>query len=253
MPPPRPPDDLAALLARWRAGDRRALARLLTLAGQEPFREAWNAELAREPRRPATCVVAVTGGGGVGKSSLLGELAAHLVRRGERVGVLACDPESPRTGGALLGDRCRIAAAGSGEGLFVRSLPAPPGHQGVAEHLGLRLDLMRRFGFDRVFVETAGVGQGDTAVRSLADLLVLVLQPQTGDELQWEKAGLLEVADLVVVNKADLAGAEAMLADLQQQLAVPIVTTSVPRGEGIAELAAVIDDLERTGGLPSSG
>lgn len=248
MPPPRPPDDLAALVAQWRAGDRRALARLLTLAGREPFREALAAELARQPSDQRTCVVAMTGSGGVGKSSLLGALAAHLTRRGERIGVLACDPESPRTGGALLGDRCRIAAGADSEGLFVRSLSAPPGNQGLAEHLGLRLDLMRQFGFNRVFVETAGAGQGDTAVRSLADRLVLVLQPQTGDELQWEKAGLLELADLVVVNKGDLPGVETMVSDLQQQLDVPIVTTSVPHGVGIAELAAVLDELRPTGG-----
>lgn len=253
MPPPRPPDDLVALLARWRAGDRRALARLLTLAGHDTVRDALAAELSRLRSGPTACVVAVTGSGGVGKSSLLGELAVLLTRRGERVGVLACDPESPRTGGALLGDRCRIAATDAGERLFVRSLPAPSGHQGIAEHLGLRLDLMRRFGFDRVFVETAGTGQGDTAIRSGADVLVLVLQPQTGDELQWEKAGLLEIADLVVVHKADLPGAEQMIADLRQQVAVPVVATSVSRGEGIAALAAKLDDLRSAAGQPPSG
>jgi LAO/AO transport system kinase len=248
MPPHRPPDDLAALVVRWRAGDRGALARLLTLAGQEGPRNKIVAELARQPSSRMTRVVAVTGSGGVGKSSLLGELTADLTRRGERVGILACDPESPRTGGALLGDRCRIATPAVSEKLFMRSLSAPCGNQGLAEHLGVRLDLMRGFGFDRVFVETAGAGQGDTAIGSLADLLVLVLQPQTGDDLQWEKAGLLEVADVVVVNKADLPGAEQMIADLREQLPVPVVATSVPRGEGIAALAAVLDALRSTGG-----
>ena len=143
-------------------------------------------------------VIALTGSGGVGKSSLLGALAAHFAERGERVGVLACDPESPITGGALLGDRCRIAGDSASERIFIRSLATGSGQQGIAQNIDLMLDVMKRFGFDRIFVETVGAGQGDIAVRWVADIVVLVLQPQTGDELQWEKAGILEIADIVV-------------------------------------------------------
>ena len=151
-------------------------------------------------------VIALTGSGGVGKSSLLGALAAHFAERGERVGVLACDPESPVTGGALLGDRCRIAGDSDSERIFIRSLATASGQQGIAQNIEVMLDVMKAFGFDRIFVETVGAGQGDVAVRWVADIVVLVLQPQTGDELQWEKAGILEIADIVVINKSDLPG-----------------------------------------------
>ena len=246
MPTPRHTDDLTTLFARLRAGDRAALSRLLTLAGDGHDRVRIAAELARSSTDSSTPVIALTGGGGVGKSTLLGGIAAELSRRGERIGILACDPESPLTGGALLGDRCRIVTTQDADRVFVRSLAATAGQQGLSAHIDVLLGLMRAFGFDRVFVETVGAGQGDTAIRDFADVVVLVLQPQTGDGLQWEKAGVIEVADLLVVNKSDLLGAAQMVADLRQQVGVPIVMTSAARGEGLDPLIAALDAACRT-------
>ena len=157
--------------------------------------------------------------------------------RGERVGILACDPESPITGGALLGDRCRIAGDAASERIFVRSLATASGQQAIAPNIELMLGLMKVFGFDRIFIETVGAGQGDIAVRRVAEVVVLILQPQTGDELQWEKAGILEIADVVVVNKSDLPGADRTVADVTQQLqaatgqVTPVLKTSIARNE----------------------
>ena len=127
---------------------------------------------------------------------------------GRTVAVLACDPQSPLTGGALLGDRIRMPNRPDDDAVFIRSLATPSGHSGVAPNLDLMIGLFGRFGFETVIVETVGAGQGDTAVRDVADVVVVLVQPETGDELQWEKAGQLEIADIVVVHKADLPSAD---------------------------------------------
>lgn len=240
----RPIDDVERLLARFERRDRAALSRLLTLAARGEIRSPLPMT-----DRPPSPTIAFTGSAGVGKSSLLGALAGQLAAQGKRIGILACDPESPLTGGALLGDRCRIAGGGPSERVFIRSLSTSSGGQGIAQNFPGLLQLIRTFGFDRVLIETVGAGQGDTAVRSLVDLVVLVVQPQTGDELQWEKAGILEIADVVVVNKGDLPGADRTVAELTEQLTssdgltVPVIKTSVARETGITELAEVIDAL----------
>lgn len=240
------PSNIPALVGELQRGSRGALSRLLTLATADDAHTSLAAAITNLPKGSPP-VIALTGGGGVGKSSLLGAVALHFAKRGERIGVLACDPESPFTGGALLGDRCRIAGNSAIDRIFIRSLSTVAGQQGVARNVGLMLDLMKAFGFDRIFVETVGAGQGDIAIRWVADIIVLVLQPQTGDELQWEKAGILEVADIVVVNKSDLAGADQTVADLSQQLqatgasAIPVVKTSVARSEGIEEFCHAIE------------
>jgi LAO/AO transport system ATPase len=228
--------------------NRAALSRFLTLAATGQVNAADAAAL-RDRSKGAPTVIAVTGSGGAGKSSLLGALAAHLAERGESVGVLACDPESPVTRGALLGDRIRIVGIADSERIFVRSLSTPVGRQGIAENIEVMLDAMKVFGFDRIFVETVGAGQGEVAVRWVADIVVLVLQPQTGDELQWEKAGILEVADIVVVNKADLPGSDQTVADVTQQLrttagqVIPVVKTSIARKEGLQKLLQALDSV----------
>lgn len=220
-------------------GDRAALSRLLTIASQGGRQEI-EALLQRASRRQ-TPVVAFTGSGGAGKSSLLGAVVDKLLNQGLTVGVLACDPQSPFTGGALLGDRCRIAATLHSERLFLRSLSTAAGQQAIAGHLDLMLALMRTFGFDRVFVETVGAGQGDTEIRQLAEVVALVLQPQTGDELQWEKAGVLEAADIVVIHKCDLPGANQTAADVSHHVSVPVLKTSVTRREGLDQLLSAIE------------
>jgi LAO/AO transport system ATPase len=250
--PIRHPDtrtsDIPALVGGVKNANRAALARLLTIAAAGEERSAVMAALEGLPKRAAR-VVALTGSGGVGKSSLLGAVAAHFVASGQSVGVLACDPESSVTGGALLGDRCRIAGDTAWEKVFIRSLATAAGQQGLAKNIEPMLDVMKAFGFDRIFIETVGVGQGDIAVREVADIVVLVVQPQTGDELQWEKAGILEITDIVVVNKSDLPGSDGTAAEIAQQLqttsgpATPVVKTSVARIEGIDELCRVLNSI----------
>src|SRR5262245_29800140 len=233
---------LDALLAGLRTKDRRALARLITLAARGEHLGTIRAAL--RPAQNSARVVAFTGSGGVGKSSLVGKLIEQFRDRGNSVAVLACDPESPLTGGALLGDRFRMPARPDDAGVYIRSLAAQSGRQAVADHLDTIVALCESFGFEIVLIETVGAGQGDTAVRTVADAVVLLLQPETGDELQWEKAGVLEVADAIVVHKADLPGAEKTIAQVKSALEwamgrqVPILPVSSRSGKGLDELVA---------------
>jgi LAO/AO transport system kinase len=240
--------DISTLVSDLTHGSRGALARLLTLAAADRDSKSLTAALNNVSIRSAP-VIAFTGSGGVGKSSLLGAVTAHFAERGERIGVLACDPESPITGGALLGDRCRIAGNANSERVFIRSVSTAAGQQAVARNVKLMIDFMKAFGFDRIFLETVGAGQADTAIRAVVDTVVVVLQPQTGDELQWEKAGILEIADVIAVNKSDLPGADRTVADLTEQMhsasgaGVPILKTSIAKREGIDELCQVIESI----------
>src|SRR6516162_4165920 len=202
---------IAALLDRLRQGDRNALARLISHAARgEHLAEMMAGFLARSsgigvadegnwPR--AARVIALTGSGGVGKSTLIGKLIPIVREEGRKVAVLACDPQSPLSGGALLGDRFRIGSPVD-DGIFIRSLAAVSGHAAVADHLEMIIRLLEAFGFDVILLETAGSGQGDVEVRNLADIVVLLLQPESGDDVQWEKAGILECADVIVIHKA---------------------------------------------------
>lgn len=250
VPSPAQSSDIATLVSGLEHGDRAALTRLLTLAGEGQY-ESLLTDAIKRVSFTAPPVVAFTGSAGVGKSSLLGAVVARFAGHGERIGVLACDPSSPLSGGALLGDRCRIADTSLSERVFIRSLATESGQQGVAPHIALRLNVMQAFGFDRIFIETVGTGQGDVAVHRAASVVVLVVQPQTGDALQWEKAGILEIADILVVNKFDLPGGELTLAQLLQQVGtreahgVPVVATSVARREGIEDLCLAIEAAAR--------
>jgi LAO/AO transport system ATPase len=238
------------LLAGFLQGDRRALSRLLTQAsrgeGAETIRGGFEGASADKalghPR-----VIAVTGSGGVGKSTLIGKLI-EVIRRAKRsVAVLACDPQSPLTGGALLGDRIRMPNRPDDDSVFIRSVATPSGRSGVAPNVDLMIGLFGIFGFDTVVVETVGAGQGDTAIREVADVVIVLVQPETGDELQWEKAGQLEIADIVVVHKADLPSAERVESQLRELLnlpgcrSVPVVRVSSSKGLGVDELWAAID------------
>jgi 2-methylcitrate dehydratase len=238
---------LDALLAGLRKPDRRALARLITLVTRGEQLELLRKTLGTSP--PTTRVIAFTGSGGVGKSSLIGKLIERLREHGKSVAVLACDPESPLTGGALLGDRFRMPSRPDDAGVYIRSLAAPPGRQAVADHLDTIVLLCDRFGFDFVLIETVGAGQGDTAVQGVSDAVVLLLQPETGDELQWEKAGVLEVADAIVIHKADLPGADRAAAQVQSALELaggkpaPVLLVSSRTGLGLNELTALVEAL----------
>jgi len=230
--------------------DRRRLSRLLTRAAfgegvQKNYGDRDDATTTEV--RGQTRVIAVTGSGGVGQSTLIGRLIEVIRRAGRSVAVLACDPQSPLTGGALLGDRIRMPSRADDDGVFIRSVATPSGQSGVAANVDLMIGLFYRFGFDTVIVETVGAGQGDTAIRDVADVVIVLVQPETGDELQWEKAGQLEIADIVVVHKADLPSAERTFSQLRDMLnlpggrKVPIVRVSSSKGLGVEELWAAVD------------
>ncbi|HMP03613.1 MAG TPA: GTP-binding protein [Gemmatales bacterium] len=238
---------LSAWWGRFQNHDRLALARLITWAAQgQQVAELWQRLKERPDSGPPARVIAFTGSGGVGKSTLVGRMLESFRAKGRRVAILACDPESPLTGGALLGDRLRMPAAADDE-VYIRSLATPGGHEAVPEHLDLIVALVAAFGFEIILLETVGAGQGDTAARHLVDLLVLLVQPETGDDIQWEKAGLLEVADVVVVHKADMPGADRTLAQVQSLLHlpgcrdVPVMRVSSQTREGIDALRDLLE------------
>jgi LAO/AO transport system ATPase len=233
--------------------DRRALSRLLTQAAQADFSETIRAQLLKSECSAAAGgleagnrarVIAVTGSGGVGKSTLIGKLIEVIRKSGQSVAVLACDPQSSLTGGALLGDRIRMPNRPDDDDVFVRSVATPSGHSGVAPSVDIMIDLFSRFGFENVIVETVGSGQGDTAIRPFADVAIVLVQPETGDVLQWEKAGQLEIADIVVVHKADLPTAERVESEVREMLSlsghrpVPVLRVSSSKGQGLDELWA---------------
>jgi LAO/AO transport system kinase len=244
------------------AGDRRALARLLTaVENRSPLAEPALRRL--YPLAGRAQLIGITGPPGAGKSTLVAALIAELRRAGRPVAVVAVDPSSPITGGALLGDRVRMQAYASDDGVFIRSM-ASRGHAGgLSSATTAAAAVFDAAGFDVVLIETIGTGQSEVEVAATADTTVVVEAPEMGDEIQAIKAGLLEVADIVVVNKGDRPGAHrtagqlhAMLADAPRD-ARPgrpapkrpevLVTTAVT-GEGVAELVAAVDRHRSAGG-----
>ena len=243
--------DLPAILA----GARTALARAATLLENDrPGADALHASLV--PHCGRAHVVGITGAPGAGKSTLINALLAELGRRGRRTAVLAVDPSSPVTGGALLGDRVRMADAGEGDTTFIRSVSSR-GHLGGLSRTAARLiDLFDAAGFDPVIVETVGTGQSEVEIARFADTNVVVCPPGLGDEVQALKAGILEVADLLVVNKGDLPAAARTAHDLQTAPGlrrrdgwqVPVLRTVATSGDGIAALIERIEDHQRVAG-----
>lgn len=240
---------VAELVARLGAGERRALARLLSLV-EDGDRERVRAvvELLHPPAGRAE-VVGLTGAPGAGKSTLAAALVAAWRRQGRQVAVLAIDPSSPLTGGALLGDRIRLQAHALDDGVYVRSM-ASRGHAGglawAAPHALAVLDAA---GFDVVLLETVGVGQGEVEVATVADATVVAVAPGMGDAVQAAKAGVLEVGDVLCVTKGDLPGAERTVAELEDAqrdgglAATPVLRTSALAGEGVDELVEALSAL----------
>jgi len=249
-----PGPDISVGVDRCCHHDRRALSQLLTrlsISDQtNEIRTALDRAIAAGSKNDSSLrrcrTIALTGNAGVGKSSLIARLLVDLRASHRTVAVLSCDPQSPITSGALLGDRLRMAGSQPDDGVFIRSLATPSGSQGVATNLDLMVQALELFGFDIVLIETVGTGQGDVAVRRYADKVVLLLQPETGDSIQWEKAGLLEIADVIVIHKSDLPGADRLRSELQDHLhlpgcrAVPILAVSASRNDGISHLHEAI-------------
>jgi LAO/AO transport system ATPase len=231
-------------LDRWiagsAAGDRASLARVLT------WIENGAADADVEKRiatpRSKTIVVGVTGAPGVGKSTLIGRLLKEFRRRDKQVAVVAVDPVSPITGGALLGDRARMTVSADDPGVFVRSSASRGEMGGLAPSTGRMIHALCRAKIDVLIVETVGAGQNDVTVRQWARPLVLLLMPGAGDELQLAKAGITEVAQVFVINKADLPGADKLERQIVETLGPerPVVQTVASRGTGIDKLADVI-------------
>ena len=233
------------LTERYLAGDRRALARAITLAESNHPASGELLAAARRSGRPAP-VIGITGSPGSGKSTLVGAYIAHLRAQGLSVGVLAVDPSSPYTGGAILGDRIRMLRHHADAGVYVRSLATRGALGGLSARAVQALALMEGFGFDVVLLETVGVGQSEVDIAAVADHTVLVLTPDNGDSVQAFKAGVMEIADIMVVNKADLPGTDRLARDLSNAQGLgahdehtwmaPIVRTIASRDEGLQGL-----------------
>ncbi|GAB6876098.1 methylmalonyl Co-A mutase-associated GTPase MeaB [Thermaerobacter litoralis] len=243
------PSDPEQLAAGVLAGDRRALARAITWVEN---RHPGAGDLLRRiyPQTGRAHVVGLTGAPGVGKSTLAAALARHLRQQGERVGLVAVDPSSPFTGGALLGDRIRFSHGPVDDGVFFRSLASRGQVGGLSRAAGDVIHLLDAAGMDTVLVETVGAGQSEVEIMRYAHTVVVVLAPGLGDEVQAAKAGILEVGDILVVNKADQPGADRTVRELRQMLDLgaprdpgwkpPVLETVAGSGQGVDELAGAI-------------
>lgn len=230
----------SAWMKAARAGDRAALGRVLTWIENDASADE-AAKLLAGPT-DGTLLVGMTGAPGVGKSTLIGKLLGELRQRGKQVAVVAVDPASPITGGALLGDRARMTQTAGDAGVFLRSSASRGQMGGLAPSTAAMVQAIRRSGVDVVFIETVGAGQNDVGVYGLVKPVVLLMMPGAGDELQLEKAGITEVADVFVINKADLPGATLLEGQIKETLGAkrPVVRTVASHGKGIGELADVI-------------
>jgi LAO/AO transport system kinase len=236
------------LLARARGGDKRSIARLVSVVeNDEPG--ASEAMRALYPETGRAQIVGITGPPGGGKSTLVNRLAGIYRERGARVAIVAVDPSSPFTGGAILGDRIRMRERFLDDGVFIRSM-ASRGHAGgLARATARVVNVLDALGTDVVLVETVGVGQEEVDVIRVVDTVCLVTVPGLGDDIQAIKAGVLEIADVLVVNKADRPGADETARDLAQMLSLakdrpwktPIVRTSAQSGDGLPQLVEAID------------
>ncbi|MBC8163637.1 MAG: methylmalonyl Co-A mutase-associated GTPase MeaB [Roseiflexaceae bacterium] len=242
--------DSATLAAQLLGGHRHALARAITLA-ETGGAEARALLGAVYPHTGGALVVGVTGAPGAGKSTFVNALAQHWRAAGRTIAILAVDPSSPFSGGAILGDRIRMQPLGGDPGVFVRSMASRGRLGGIAHATDDAVALMDAAGFDVVVIETVGAGQSEVEIAATAPTTVVIETPGTGDDVQSIKAGILEIADVFVVNKADREGADSVIRNLQTMLRLaersvsswmpPVLPAVALRGEGIAAIAATID------------
>ncbi|MBN1836978.1 MAG: methylmalonyl Co-A mutase-associated GTPase MeaB [Spirochaetales bacterium] len=231
------------------AAEPRALARAITLVeNRDPQAETLIDRL--YPHTGRASMIGVTGSPGAGKSTLVDRLITRERAAGRKVAVIAVDPSSPFTGGAILGDRLRMQGHATDPGVFIRSMASRGSLGGVAAATGDAVRVLDAAGYDTVFIETIGVGQTEVRVVELSDLVLLVLMPGAGDEIQAMKAGVMEIGDIFVINKKDLPGADKLRLEVEYVLSFkdpekrsgnPVVMASAVNDQGIGELGAALD------------
>lgn len=237
-------ENILALVDQVKARDIRAVSRMITLLeNQEPEGSTALRQLLSDP--PHSAVIGVTGYPGAGKSTLIDQLVTAYRQQGRRVGVLATDISSPLTGGALLGDRIRMQEHARDRDVFIRSMATRGQHGGLARATREAALVLEAAGYDVILIETIGVGQGEVDILDVAQTVVAVVAPGLGDEVQAMKAGLLEVAHIVVLNKGDQPGADMALRDLRAWCPLVLRTVAVT-GEGIPELVRAIAEHQQT-------
>lgn len=238
------------LLQQLQQGSIKALARAISLV--ENSAPGYDALLAAIPANATATIVGITGAPGAGKSTLTDAMAAEYVTAGKKVGILCVDPSSPFTMGAVLGDRVRMSQWYNHPQVYIRSLAARGSLGGLSPAIIEITEVMKAAGFDIIIIETVGVGQSEVEIAGLADATVVVMVPEGGDEVQTMKAGVMEIADIFVVNKADRPGADTFIKNLQQMLApafrnrqteIPILKTIALQKEGIHILYEKVTQL----------
>jgi LAO/AO transport system kinase len=235
------------------AGDRRSIARAITIIENEPV-DAHKIVTAIYPHTGKAHIIGFTGAGGAGKSTLIEKVVREYRRKGKTVGVVAVDPTSPFTGGAFLGDRIRMQELSTDEGVFIRSMASRNYPGGLAKATKDAARILDAAGKDMVLVETVGAGQSEVEIIKVAQTTVLIHAPGLGDEIQAIKAGLMEIADIFVVNKADRENADKAVMDIQAMLQLnneekawrpPILKTIALSGEGVPQLVEKLEEHKR--------
>jgi GTPase len=243
------PSQTAELSSGIRKGDRRAIAKGITFLENDAPGSAQLLKLLKPPRK--AFVVGVTGPPGTGKSTLVDRLIGAYRQKGLKVGVVAIDPTSPITGGALLGDRIRMAAREGDSGVFIRSMATRGWTGGLSRAASQTIQLLDAAGFNIILLETAGIGQSDIEVVAVAHAVLVVLMPGLGDEVQASKAGLMEIGDVYVINKSDLEGADSAVVSLlaiargMKSRAPAVVKVSALTGDGIDRLVDALEPIRK--------
>lgn len=246
-------NNVKQLISQMANGDKRSLARCITII--ENDLKGHNEILTSLSFKKKTPIIGITGPPGAGKSTLLNEIIKQLSLDNKQIGVIAVDPTSPFNYGSLLGDRLRMAEHFNNENIFIRSLATRGSLGGLSAKTIEIADVMRAFGFDYVFIETVGVGQSEIEIVGLADTTILVLVPESGDEVQSIKSGIMEIADIFVVNKSDRDGADIFCKNLHELLQskkendwrIPVIKTVATTGKGIPEIIENINKHYTTG------